>query len=71
MPRLHGLNFMIFRGFVFYKKKIETPQEGKNQVDYIDVSSLGSDIYSVRLKVKFVLEKKHTRFIVLASFARE
>lgn len=52
------LEFYDISGLCVYKKKIETPQEGKNQVDYIDVSSLGSDIYSVRLKVKFVSGKE-------------
>lgn len=52
------LEFYDITGLCVYKKKVESAEEGKNQVDYIDVSTLGSDIYSVRLKVKFVSGKE-------------
>lgn len=52
------LEFYDITGLCVYKKKLEQPQKGKNQVDYIDVSNLGSDVYSVRLKVKFISGKE-------------
>ena len=41
---------------------MDSPQEGKNEINYIDISALGSDVYSVRLKVKFVSGKEKQKF---------
>ena len=40
-------------GLCVQKEKLLHPKKGMNQWDYIDVSKLGSDVYTVRLRVRF------------------
>ena len=56
------VEFYDITGLCVYKKKVDSPQEGKNEINYIDISALGSDVYSVRLKVKFVSGKEKQKF---------
>lgn len=55
------VEFYDITGLCVYKKKIDSPREGKNEISYIDLSALGSDVYSVRLKVQFVSGKEKTK----------
>jgi hypothetical protein len=55
------LNLSILR-VVRYSKKLESPNQGSNQVDAMDISALGSDVYSVRLKVTFISGKQKQKF---------
>lgn len=40
-------------GLCVWKEKLLHPKKGMNQWDYMDLSSLGSDVYTVRLRVHF------------------
>lgn len=49
-------------GLCVFKQKVEGPTSGTNQWDYVDLSKLGSDVYTVRLKVKFESGKSKQKF---------
>ncbi len=49
-------------GLCVLKKKMAQPKQGRNQWDALDFSHLGSDVYSVRLKVKFTGGKTKQKF---------
>lgn len=48
-----SLDIYDISGHKVFSKSLKKPYSGKNQIDHIDLSSLGSDIYTVVLKVKF------------------
>jgi hypothetical protein len=56
------LEFFDITGLCVYSKKLESPNQGSNQVDAMDISALGSDVYSVRLKVTFISGKQKQKF---------
>ena len=49
-------------GLCVYSKNLESLNMGKNQIDRLDLSDLGSDVYTVRLQVKFTTGKKKQKF---------
>ena len=49
-------------GLCVFKKKMNAPTIGANEWNFIDLSSLGSDVYTVCLKVHFVSGKIKKKF---------
>ena len=49
-------------GRLVFSKKLGKANQGNNQIDQMDISHLGSDVYSVRLKVNFDSGKKKEKF---------
>lgn len=47
------LELFDITGLAVYKKQLDAPGMGANQMDNLDLSALGSDVYSARLTVKF------------------
>lgn len=47
------LEFYDITGLVVYAVNLQDLVRGRNQVDHLDLSKLGSDVYTARLKVKF------------------
>ncbi|MFA6341550.1 MAG: hypothetical protein WCX75_01705 [Fibrobacteraceae bacterium] len=56
------LEFFDITGLCVYSKKLGSLNKGSNQIDVMDVSQLGSDVYSVRLKVDFTSGKEKHKF---------
>ncbi len=56
------LEFYDITGLCVFSKKLGAANKGKNQTDHLDISRLGSDVYTVRLKVKFISGKKKEKF---------
>jgi hypothetical protein len=56
------LEFFDITGLCVYSKKLGSLNKGSNQIDVMDVSPLGSDVYSVRLKVNFTSGKEKHKF---------
>lgn len=56
------IEFFDITGLCVYTKNLSNLKQGSNQVDAMDVSDLGSDVYSVRLKVNFPSGKKKQKF---------
>ena len=49
-------------GLCVFSKKIDGANKGANQLSNLDISRLGSDVYTVRLEVKFDSGKKKRKF---------
>lgn len=47
------IEFFDITGLCVYKQKVGDVVQGRNQVDRLDLSTLGSDVYTARLKVNF------------------
>lgn len=47
------IEFFDITGLCVYKQKVSDVVQGRNQVDRLDLSTLGSDVYTARLKVHF------------------
>lgn len=47
------IEFYDITGLCVYKKKLGSVSAGRNQFDQLDLKSLGSDVYTARLKVEF------------------
>ena len=56
------IEFYDISGRLVYTKKTGEAKQGSNQIDQMDISHLGSDVYTVRLKVKFTSGKKKEKF---------
>ncbi|MCK9182138.1 MAG: hypothetical protein M0P13_04560 [Fibrobacteraceae bacterium] len=56
------LEFFDITGLCVYSQKLGALSKGSNQIDRMDVSKLGSDVYTVRLKVNFTSGKKKEKF---------
>jgi len=56
------LEFYDISGLCVFSKKLGAANKGANQTDHLDISRLGSDVYTVRLKVKFTSGKKKEKF---------
>ena len=52
------LEFYDITGLCVFSKKLGAASKGANQADQLDISRLGSDVYTARLKVKFTSGKK-------------
>lgn len=48
------LEIFDITGLCVFKTSVPDAVAGRNQVDHLDLSTLGSDVYTARLKVKFV-----------------
>ena len=44
-------------GYCVFQAKMNAPAQGRNQFENLDLKKLGSDVYTARLKVKFVSGK--------------
>jgi len=44
-------------GYCVFQAKMDAPAQGRNQFENLDLKKLGSDVYTARLKVKFVSGK--------------
>ncbi len=58
---LASVEFFDINGLPVWRKSIASPGMGANQVD-LDLTQLGSDVYSVRLTVQFVDGKRVNKF---------
>ena len=47
------IEFYDITGLCVYKKKLGGVEAGRNQFDHLDLKSLGSDVYTARLRVEF------------------
>ena len=56
------IEFYDISGRLVFSKKLGKANQGNNQIDQMDISHLGSDVYSVRLKVNFDSGKKKEKF---------
>jgi M6 family metalloprotease-like protein len=56
------VDFFDITGLPVFSKTMASPGAGANQIDPLDLSQLGSDVYSVRLTVRFVSGKKVERW---------
>lgn len=56
------LELFDITGLCVYSKKLGPANQGANQVSNLDLSKLGSDVYTARLQVKFVSGKKKQKF---------
>ena len=56
------IEFYDITGLCVFSKKLGAANKGANQTDHLDVSRLGSDVYTVRLQVKFTSGKKKEKF---------
>ena len=56
------VEFFDIAGLCVFSKKIDGANKGRNQLDHLDISRLGSDVYTVRLRVKFDSGKKKQKF---------
>ncbi len=56
------LEFYDITGLCVFSQKLGGANKGNNQVDNLDVSRLGSDVYTARLRVKFTSGKKKEKF---------
>ncbi len=56
------LEFYDITGLCVFSQKLGTAAKGANQFDNLDLSRLGSDVYTARLRVKFTSGKKKEKF---------
>ncbi|MDR1760471.1 MAG: hypothetical protein LBR60_08110 [Fibrobacter sp.] len=56
------IEFFDITGLCVYTQSLGELKQGSHQVDGMDISTLGSDIYSVRLKVRFASGKQKHKF---------
>lgn len=56
------IEFFDIAGLCVFSRKFEGANKGRNQIDQLDISQLGSDVYTVRLRVKFDSGKKRQKF---------
>ncbi|GHV15001.1 hypothetical protein AGMMS49938_12210 [Fibrobacterales bacterium] len=64
------IDFFDITGFRAFGKQISAPNAGSNQIENLELSKLGSDIYSVRLSVKFLSGKKVEKWIRVGVIGR-
>ena len=48
-----SLEIYDITGYCVYQQKMSGVQAGRNQFENLDLKALGSDVYTVRLQVKF------------------
>jgi len=56
------VDFFDITGLPVYQARLDAPGMGANQIDPLDLSRLGSDVYSVRLTVHFLSGKQVQRW---------
>jgi len=64
------LDIFDITGFKVFTRNISNVNFGSNQIDALDFSNLGSDIYSARLTVKFATGKKKEKWVRIGVIRR-
>jgi M6 family metalloprotease-like protein len=62
-----SLDIFDITGFKVFSKSISTVNHGSNQIEGLDFSKLGSDIYSARLTVKFESGQKKEKWFRMGA----
>ena len=60
------LDIFDITGMRVFSRKFSSVNHGSNQIEGLDFSKLGSDVYSARLSVKFASGKKATKWVRIA-----